>query len=349
MSSELSDGVLSHRSAGRAGEPPPRAFAEAEALVRPALRRAVAALPDPERRVAEYHFGWADGAAYGGTGKALRPALVLGAARAVGREDRRAIPGAVAVELVHNFSLLHDDVMDADRVRRHRPAAWVRFGVGAAVLAGDALQILALQVLAGTGHPDVTGVLVGTMADLMRGQSDDMAFESRDDVGAAEYRSMAELKTGALLGGACTLGALLGGSSGERARELGRFGRHLGVAFQCADDILGIWGRPDRTGKPVGADLAARKKTLPVITALADAGEAGRRLAALYRRAAPPDGRECALMADLIEAAGGRTAVEAEGRRQIGLALACLDRAEPREAGRDELAGIAGWAMRRDH
>ncbi|MBB2910318.1 geranylgeranyl diphosphate synthase type I [Streptosporangium becharense] len=328
-------------------------LAEAEALVRPALRRTIVKLPERERRVAEYHFGWADGSAAdeatsGNGGKALRSALVLGAARAVGGDARRAVPGAVAVELVHNFSLLHDDVMDADRMRRHRPAAWVRFGVGAAVLAGDALQILSLQVLTGTGDPALTDVLIDTMADLMRGQSDDLAFESRDDVTAAEYRSMAELKTGALLGGACMLGALLGGSSPERARELGRFGRHLGVAFQCADDILGIWGRADRTGKPVGADVAARKKTLPVITALADASEAGRRLAALYRRPEPPGREECASMTALIEAAGGRAAVEAEGRRQITLALACLDRAEPQKTARADLATIAEWAMHRD-
>ncbi|MDP9867820.1 MULTISPECIES: polyprenyl synthetase family protein [Streptosporangium] len=225
------------RSGTRAGtvESPLRSLAEAEALVRPALRQAVAELPDPERRVAEYHFGWADepgtdGVASGGEGKALRSALVLGAARAVGGDVRCAVPGAVAVELVHNFSLLHDDVMDADRMRRHRSAAWVRFGIGAAVLAGDALQVLALQVLAGTGNPALTDVLIATMADLMRGQSDDLAFEARDGVTAAEYHSMAELKTGALLGGACMLGALLGGA---RHRD--------GRGSSAASDATSAW------------------------------------------------------------------------------------------------------------
>ncbi|GAA2907053.1 family 2 encapsulin nanocompartment cargo protein polyprenyl transferase [Streptosporangium fragile] len=321
--------------------------------VRTAIRQAVATLPDPERRVAEYHFGWLDDPDGNGSGpktggKALRSALALASARAVGGAARRAVPGAVAVELVHDFSLLHDDVIDGDRTRRHRPAAWVRFGVGAAVLTGDALWALALQVITKTGDAAAVNAVIETLADLMRGQSQDVAFESRNDVTVQEYRSMAEDKTGALLGGACEVGARLGGSSSFRAAQLRLFGRHLGVAFQCADDVLGIWGRAELTGKPVGGDVIARKKTLPVIAALADPGDAGRRLSALYRRAEPPDPEECALIAGLIEEAGGRAAVEAEMERQVGLALACLDAAEPEPAAREDLARIVSWAALRD-
>ncbi|WP_344970080.1 polyprenyl synthetase family protein [Streptosporangium fragile] len=316
-------------------------------LVRPAIRQAVSGLPDGVRRVVEYHSGWSSGSA--GGGKALRSALVLAAARAVGGDVRHAVPGAVAVELVHDFSLLHDDVIDGDRMRRHRPAAWVRFGTGAAVLAGDALWALALQVLGQAGNATALGTLIRTMADLMRGQSEDVAFESRNDVTVDEYRSMAEDKTGALLGGACALGALLGGASPDQAGQLELFGRHLGIAFQCADDVLGIWGRPERTGKPVGSDVAARKKTFPVLAALADPGDAGRRLAEMYRRADRPAERECALMADLIEQAGGRTAVDAEAERQVGMALACLDRAGLAPARCEDLRLFASWAVHRDH
>lgn len=318
-----------------------------EELVGPVLRRAVGTLPDPARAVAEYHFGWSTG--YGSAGgKALRPALVLAATRAVGGDPRQAVLGAVAVELVHNFSLLHDDVMDKDRVRRHRPAAWVRFGVGAAVLAGDALWALALRQLARTGNAATIEVMIRTLTDLMRGQSQDLAFETRDAVTVEEYLSMAEGKTGSLLGGASAIGALLGGASERRAEEFDRFGRHLGIAFQCADDVLGIWGRPERTGKPVGGDLAARKKTLPVLAALAHPGEAGLWLAQLYRRAEPPSPQECLLIADLLERTGGRAAADAEGRSQIAAALACLDRAEPSPAARAELALIASWVGIRD-
>ncbi|MGW2220367.1 polyprenyl synthetase family protein, partial [Nonomuraea sp. NPDC001684] len=264
MSPEFGKTLSSERPDGRAPIPPRRhdaapgpAFSltspgltlarDVEELVRPALRQAVETLPDPVRQVAEYHFGWSRGSAAAG-GKSLRPSLALAGARAAGGDARQAVAGAVAVELVHNFSLLHDDVIDDDRTRRHRPAAWVRFGVGRAVLAGDALWALALEVLAETGEPAAIEVMIRTLADLMRGQSQDVAFESRDSITVEEYRAMAEGKTGALLGAACAVGALLGGASARQAEELDRFGRHLGVAFQCADDLLGIWGRADRTG-----------------------------------------------------------------------------------------------------
>ncbi|MBB2913809.1 geranylgeranyl diphosphate synthase type I [Streptosporangium becharense] len=322
---------------------------EVDELVRPALRRAVAELPAVVRQVAEYHFGWSDDRGPTGGGKSLRSGLVLAAARAVGGQARQAVPGAVAVELVHDFSLLHDDVIDGDRLRRHRPAAWVRFGTGAAVLAGDALWTLALQILVRAGDPAALDTLIRTMADLMRGQSEDVAFESRDDVTAEEYLSMAEGKTGALLGGACAIGALLGGSSPDQAAQLELFGRHLGVAFQCADDVLGIWGHPERTGKPVGSDVTARKKTFPVLAALTDRGSAGRRLAEMYRSPDRPGERECAVMTGLIEQAGGRAAVEAEAERQVAMALACLDRVELTPAGREELDLFASRVVRRDH
>ncbi|MDP9868002.1 MULTISPECIES: polyprenyl synthetase family protein [Streptosporangium] len=320
---------------------------DVDELVRPALRQAVATLPEPVRQVADYHLGLSGGSAVA-AGKALRSALVLAGCRAVGGDVRRAVPGAVAVELVHEFSLLHDDVIDEDRVRRHRPAAWVRFGTGQAVLAGDAMWALALRTLSQTHDAAALEVLIRTLTDLMRGQSQDVAFANRGDITVEEYRSMAEGKTGALLGGACAIGALLGGSSADRAEELGRFGRHLGIAFQCADDVLGIWGRAERTGKPVGSDIAARKKTFPVLAALAHPGEAGRSLAEMYHRPQPPSPQECVLMTDLVERAGGRIEAEAEAETQIGAALACLDRAEPGPAARAELAMIASWAVRRD-
>lgn len=138
------------------------------------------------------------------------------------------------------------------------------------------------------------------------------------------------------------------GCSTSRVDHLRLFGRHLGVAFQCTDDVLGIWGRQDRTGKPVGADVAARKKTLPVIAALDDPGEPGRRLAALYRRDEPLGVHELVLAADLIERAGGRAAAESEARYQADLARGYLERAARDPAARTDLVAIASWAVCRD-
>jgi len=207
-------------------------LAETRAVVNPAHRAAVDGLPLEIRHVAGYHIGWweADGRMTGAGGKAVRPAFVLACARAAGgggdqaeMTDRRAaVDAAVAVELVHDFSLLHDDVMDGDLTRRHRAAAWAVFGVGRAILAGDALLALAMDVLTGDPGPDDDAgtrglphvragsarVLSGALLELCRGQSADLAFENRGDVTLTECLAMAERKTGALLGAACQLGAL---------------------------------------------------------------------------------------------------------------------------------------------
>src|SRR6266567_1775887 len=217
-------------------------------LVTPALRAAIDSLPAAIRRIAGYHFGWwdADGRpANADSGKALRPALVLLAAQAVGGAPEPALPAAVAVELVHNFSLLHDDVMDGDTTRRHRPTAWSVFGIAGAILAGDALLTLAFDVVAATGHPETRAALKDlsvAVQELVAGQAADVAFERRTDVTVAECVAMAEGKTAALIGRACALGALFGNGTPERTTDLRRFGDRMGLAFQVADDLLGIWG-----------------------------------------------------------------------------------------------------------
>ncbi|OKK05817.1 dimethylallyltranstransferase [Streptomyces sp. CB03234] len=314
-------------------------FDWARELVTPALRDAVRAMPPPECRIVGYHRGWheADGgppAAPVGErgGKAVRPALAFLSARAVGGAAEAAVPAAVVVELVHDFSLLHDDVIDGDPLRRHRPAAWTVYGTPAAVLTGDALLVNAVRTLAESSAPRTEPALrelITALVDLMRGQSQDVAFEKATMVAPAEYLSMAEGKTGALMGCACALGGVLAGASEDRVSGLRDFGRCLGVAFQCVDDLLGIWGSSARSGKPVGADLAARKKSLPVVVALADEGPVGRRLADLYAGSAPLPEADVALAARLIEEAGGRERTELEAKRQVAAAMRALARAEP--------------------
>ncbi|MFC4909168.1 polyprenyl synthetase family protein [Actinomadura gamaensis] len=329
-----------------------RILTEARDVVEPAHRAAVDRLPEQLRLVAGYHAGWWDveGRPCAAAGKALRPALVLACARAAAG-DRAAqaaeavVRAAVAVELAHDFTLLHDDVMDGDRLRRHRPSAWTVFGVSQAILVGDALSVLALDVLADAA---LASVLSAALMEMCAGQSADLAFESRDEVALAECWTMAEGKTGALLGAACQLGALAVGADGAAAASFRGFGRNLGVAYQLVDDLLGIWGDPASTGKPAGSDLVARKKTLPVVAALTSGSQAGERLAHLYGRDEEWDEETVAHGAGLIETAGGRRWAKAEAGRRAEVALAWLRRADPDPAAAADLHTLTALITGRD-
>ncbi|SEG80112.1 geranylgeranyl diphosphate synthase, type I [Thermomonospora echinospora] len=337
------------------GRPAGQVLAWARELVDPALHTAVDTLPSPVRRIAGYHFGWWDelgrplqGA---GGGKALRPALALLAAEAAGGTADAALPAAVAVELVHNFSLLHDDVMDGDTTRRHRPTAWSVFGANTAILTGDALLALAADVLAVPGNPDPQGtqrMLAATVQDLVAGQLADLVMEERHDITVRECLGMAEGKTASLLGCSCALGAAFTGAAPDRVAALRGFGARLGLAFQIADDLLGIWGDPAVTGKPVHSDLRNRKKTLPVVAALCSGTAAGQELAALYRRADPPTGAELAHTMTLIERSGARAWCEERAGALLEDALGALSSAGPGGRAAGELAALARLAVRRD-
>lgn len=327
----------------------------AHRTVDPALRAAVDTLPATVRRIAGYHLGWWDADGKQTTadgGKGIRPALVLLSAEAVGGEPDAAVPVAVAVALTHDFSLIHDDVMDRDRLRRHRPTAWSVFGIGGAILAGDALLALACDVLAASGHPSAAesaGLLSAGVLALIDGQCADLAFESRSDVSVAECIGMSEHKTGALVGCASALGALFGGGSPDQVAHLRSFGQHVGLAFQHVDDLLGIWGDPAVTGKPVYSDLRNRKKSLPVVAALASAGAAGRALRAAYTAAGPPSDADLGRMAELIERAGGRAWSQAQVGQLLDRAFVDLESAGLRARPGADLAALARLMARRDH
>jgi geranylgeranyl diphosphate synthase type I len=328
-------------------------------IVEPALRAAVDTLPSSMRRIASYHFGWSSehaqpeqsaGVKTTG-GKAIRPTLALLSAQAVGGVPAAAVPAAVAVELVHNFSLLHDDVLDGDLTRRHRPTAWSVFGLNAAILAGDALLTLALDVLAASGHPAATDgirMLSAAVQDLVDGQSADLAFEQRVQVELAECLSMAEGKTGALMTCACAMGASFGGGSPDQVQCLRRFGKHLGLAFQHVDDLLGIWGDPAVTGKPVYSDLRSRKKSLPVVAALTSDTPAGPELAALYQREAPLSDTDLVHAAELIDIAGGRAWSQTQVDDLLAQAMRELESASPTPRAARELGALARLATHRD-
>jgi geranylgeranyl diphosphate synthase, type I len=323
-------------------------------LVEPALRAAVDTLPGSMRRISGYHLGWWDEHGARGpasSGKAVRPALTLLSAAATGGSPREAVPAGVAVELVHNFSLLHDDVMDGDLTRRHRPTAWSVFGIGGAILAGDAMLTLALDVLAASGHPAAEPsmrMLNAAVQELVEGQCADMDFERRSTVDVTECQAMAAGKTAALMGAACAIGGAFAGASPEQIGHLRAFGEHIGLAFQHVDDLLGIWGDERTTGKPVYSDVRNRKKSLPVVYALTSGTAAGDELAGLYGRDTPPAGQDLPRAADLVAQAGGRAWSQDQAAHLVARALTHLE-SLPSSAPAAELTALAHLLTHRTH
>ncbi|MFF7154337.1 polyprenyl synthetase family protein [Streptomyces sp. NPDC008139] len=331
----------------------------------PVLERAVAELPEPVRAVARYHFGWRDARgnpASGDWGKGVRGALVLASAQALDTAAADTVPGAQAVraaavvELVHNFSLLHDDFMDDDRLRRGRPTAWVVFGDAKAVLAGDALMAMAMKLLTevdGRLAPSTESVqeLAGALLALVAGQGEDLAFETRTDIREEDCLRMAGGKTASLLAAACALGAKAVGAAPEQVGALRAFGHHIGLAFQLADDLLGVWGDSGLSGKAAGGDLRRRKNSFPVVAAIRSGTPAGRRLAGLYRLAAlaerPLHDSEIRRATALIEEAGGHDLTSREAARQHARALDCLAVAVPDRDRSRMLVSLAEMAMDR--
>ncbi len=336
----------------------PAVLERARQLVEPALMAAVDRLCDELRLPARYHFGWveADGSpSTAGSGKGLRPALAVLSAEAVGADAAVAVPGAAAVELVHNFSLVHDDIIDGDVERRHRPTVWAVFGVDDAVISGDALHNLAFQVLLGRSDEEpsaervraTTRLLAATTA-MIAGQAADMAFDDLPEVDLAACLAMEADKTGALLGYSASVGAVLAGAPAARVDALEVYGQELGLAFQAVDDVLGIWGDPSVTGKAAGNDLRESKKSMPVALVLSGGGSAAAELRAVYDVDGDLTDADVARATEVIEAAGGRDDTVAEARRRLDGALTAIDGVGLDAAAVDEMTGLARFVAERD-
>jgi geranylgeranyl diphosphate synthase, type I len=313
----------------------------AAAIVGPALDDAVSRLTGSLQAPVQHHLA--------GGGKRVRAALALLSASAAGGSEATGVVGAVAIELIHNFSLIHDDIMDGDTERRHRSTVWSEFGIGQAIIAGDALSTLAVQLLLEEPTPErvrATACLIEATQVMIAGQGDDLAFEARSSVTVAECLEMERGKTSALLACAASLGAILAGAPEPTVAALAEFGSHLGTSFQAVDDLLGVWGEPARTGKPVGSDLLAHKKTLPVSIALAQAGGSQSELLRLLESdlsAADVD-RARALM----EECGAKEETAALADEHLELAVAALDRVPLVPGPKSDLLAIARFVTERD-
>jgi len=246
-------------------------------------------------RMLRYHMGWIDQTGHstqGNSGKALRPTLCLFACQATSGDYHPALPAAVAIELVHNFSLIHDDIQDGDKERRHQPTLWWLWGKPQAIHAGIAMRIqasLALSRLSNGAVPTFRLLRANQLLDercleMIEGQYLDISYESRLDITVAAYLDMISKKTGALIGCSLEMGALVGGADDTVTSRFHSCGSKLGLAFQIRDDMLGIWGDPRLVGKPLASDIRRKKKSLPVVYALQQAkGRQRAELGKIYR------------------------------------------------------------------
>jgi geranylgeranyl diphosphate synthase type I len=302
-----------------------------------------------------YHLGWEDEAGQpveARSGKLLRPTALLMAAELVGGSVTEAVPAAAAVELVHNFSLLHDDIEDQSLTRHGRATVWSFAGPAQAINTGDGmftLAHLAMHRLAVDERRMIEAMreLDETCLRLVEGQYLDISFETRQEVTRDEYIAMTGGKTAAMFAAPFAIGALLGGANGDRVSAFRDFGRHIGLAFQAVDDLLGIWGDSELTGKPAGDDLLSRKMTLPVVAALEADDDAAAELAKAY--AVPATANEdIAALAELVARLGGRSATEAFAEEQVQAGLAALSAAGLDAAGEAACRGFAALIAGRD-
>lgn len=244
-----------------------------------------------------YHLGWTSArgeSVLADTGKRVRPVLCLWACEAVGGNWRDALPAAAAIELIHNFSLIHDDIEDNSDARRGRETVWKVWGVAQAINAGDAMFVLAQQALdelpahiALERHVAIQRAFHSGILKLTQGQYLDLAYERADQVTLDRYLKMVSGKTAALLAAGCEIGARIGTADPNLYCALEKYGEQLGIAFQISDDVLGIWGDPQITGKSARSDLLSRKKSYPVLLAMQT--NAGAELRALYSKTAWTD------------------------------------------------------------
>jgi geranylgeranyl diphosphate synthase type I len=281
-----------------------------------------------------YHLGWTDinfVETKTDSGKRIRPLLCLLSCEAVGGDWRPALPVAVAIELVHNFSLIHDDIEDQSDERRGRTAVWKAWGLAQGLNAGDGMFMLARLALDrlsnhGASSDKCTRINLefdATTLALCHGQFLDLGFEARLDVTVDEYIQMIRGKTAALISSATRIGAMIATDDARTIDALSRFGENIGLAFQITDDILGIWGDPSVTGKSVATDILSRKKSLPAILGLSDR-VFGQSLQAIYRlpRLEPA---HVAHVLELLDAANVRQNAQQRADQYRAAGLKALD------------------------
>ena len=315
-----------------------------------AVQTANAAGQEALFRMITYHLGWeGQGSGPKAIGKRVRSTLLLLICAAAGGDWSLALPAAASVELLHNFSLIHDDIQDKSELRRGRRTLWAMHGAAQAINAGDAMFSLAHLSLTGLAmttdvnkYAEAAKMLSQTSLRLTQGQYLDLAYESMQDLKLDQYWPMAWAKTGVLIRTCTQLGLLVAGVTGRQAKAFTTFGEKIGLAYQVHDDLLGIWGDPAEMGKSAHSDLLSGKKSLPVLFALQKQGPFAER----WVNGGIPE-NEVAELAQLLEAEGARDYTRDEAERLINDALKALESAKPEPETGAALAELAEELGRR--
>jgi geranylgeranyl diphosphate synthase, type I len=305
------------------------------------LHRQIARLDQPRMQpfydMLTYHMGWTgENQVRGATGKRIRPMLLLLVTLSCSNDWLRAVPAAASVELVHNFSLVHDDIQDNSPLRHGRTTVWKKYGIPLAINAGDALFSIANQAIldlidlnSAETVINAGRVLHKTCLDLTCGQFLDMSYENRNDMSLDDYWPMIEGKTAALLSACAQIGAILGDVDELLVDQYRIFGRYLGLAFQVQDDLIGVWGEEALTGKSAASDLLEGKNSLPILYGLSQKGKFAQRWCA--SRLSP---EEVADAAQMLKKEGAYDFTRQEAIRLTAQASEALKKANPRgEAG----------------
>jgi geranylgeranyl diphosphate synthase type I len=333
-------------------------FVSFRAPLRLELETVISSCPPSLGNMLRYHMGWQDERGRScsrESGKFIRSTLCLLSCQAAGGHTDRIVPAAAAVELIHNFSLIHDDIQDASDERHHRPTVWKLWGQPQAINAGDTMFTLAYLALLrlkerGIADEKIAGsikLLSLACLDLCQGQYLDIEYENRLDITVDDYVTMAARKTAALFAASTSLGAYLGSEDSRLPDFFRLFGKELGIAYQICDDILGIWGIQESTGKSAN-DIAQRKKTLPVVYGLQNSrGEMRKRLEKLYSQESI-EGDDVSEVVKILDQLGARDYAENLAEQHYlkgleGLAATGLDAS--RQA---PLRQVAQFLLKRD-
>ncbi len=302
----------------------------------------------------QHHLGFS--ASPEARGKHLRPVLLFLSCEAVGGDWRKALPGGAAVELLHNFSLIHDDIQDESPPRRGQPTLWWRWGVAQSINAGDGMHSLSRLALLGleeSGYPAKTILQCGRLLDetclaLCEGQYLDIHYQGRERISTVEYLDMIDKKTAALFSASLQMGAMLGGADEATAQRFARAGRDLGLMYQVRDDVLDLWGG-EKTGKAHATDLRNKKKTFPIAYGLEQGARAqGQRLGTLYRQSSLSDA-DINEAVRLLEETGTPQYCAQEAERHHQAALAELSAVKGKARPLAELRTLASFLRERDY
>ena len=338
----------------------PENYTSCREKVEAELKRIIDSEPLPIYDILKYHLGWQDvqGHPYGkNPGKFIRPTLCLLSCQAVGGDTSQILPAAASLELIHNFSLIHDDIEDASCERHNRPTVWKLWGQSQAINAGDAIFSLAYLALLklrdkGVANKNILHsiqVLGEACLELCEGQYLDIAYENRLDVTIEDYLRMIAKKTAALIAAATSIGACLATDDEKIVSSLSEFGNNLGMAYQIHDDFLGIWGGEGKTGKSAKLDISSKKKTLPVVYGLENSNSQDKqRLETLYSQESI-EGENIAEVVEILDRLGARNYVRKLEQQYYHQSLAKLEATGLESFKKDPLRELAYFLLNRDY